>query len=252
MAVSLKVIDSKMAASDKQADKATAERAKALEAALAQIDRAFGKGSAMKLGSKQTMQGEVISTGSLGLDIALGVGGLPRGRVIEIYGPESSGKSWLAALLQERFGGILVGEYVRYFIEQNPRDTCLADIPQIARGQLEWEDQARAKRPELLILDTHLLSNILWSQTLFGACPAWLEPELLARRYDLHLLLSPEHIDWTDDGQRCQPDLEQRLAFFNATRAWLEQHQQSVQIIQGNWAERQTQAFAAVAQLLCE
>ncbi|KQM65973.1 DNA recombination/repair protein RecA [Sphingomonas sp. Leaf17] len=77
-------------------DKQTADRAKALEAALAQIDRAFGKGSAMKLGSKETMQVEVISTGSLGLDIALGVGGLPRGRVIEIYGPESSGKTTLA------------------------------------------------------------------------------------------------------------------------------------------------------------
>ena len=73
MAVSLKVIDSKMAASDKQADKATAERAKALEAALAQIDRAFGKGSAMKLGSKQTMQVEVISTGSLGSRLGVGV-----------------------------------------------------------------------------------------------------------------------------------------------------------------------------------
>ena len=85
-------------------------------------------------------------------------------KVVVLAGPESSGKSWLTALLQERFGGILVGEYVRYFIEQNPRDTCLADIPQIARGQLEWEDQARAKRPELLILDTHLLSNILWSR----------------------------------------------------------------------------------------
>nr|WP_261294758.1 recombinase RecA [Sphingomonas hylomeconis] len=84
------------AASDKAGEKAAGERAKALEAALAQIDRAFGKGSAMKLGSKQTMQVEVISTGSLGLDIALGVGGLPRGRVIEIYGPESSGKTTLA------------------------------------------------------------------------------------------------------------------------------------------------------------
>jgi nicotinamide riboside kinase len=173
-------------------------------------------------------------------------------KVVVLTGPESTGKSWLAAGLQQQFGGVRVDEYVRWFIEQNPRDTCLADIPEIARGQLQWEDQARAQKPALLILDTHLLSNMLWSQTLFGACPAWLEPELLARRYDLHLLLSPEHIDWTDDGQRCQPDLEQRLAFFNATRAWLEQHQQSVQIIQGNWAERQTQAFAAVAQLLCE
>src|SRR5438045_946077 len=68
----------------------TMDRQKALEAALAQIDRAFGKGSAMKLGSREKMEVETISTGSLGLDIALGVGGLPRGRVIEIYGPESS------------------------------------------------------------------------------------------------------------------------------------------------------------------
>ena len=71
------------------------DRQKALDAALAQIDRAFGKGSVMKLGSKETMQVEAISTGSLGLDIALGVGGLPRGRVVEIYGPESSGKTTL-------------------------------------------------------------------------------------------------------------------------------------------------------------
>ncbi len=72
------------------------DRQKALEAALAQIDRAFGKGSAMKLGSREKIEIETISTGSLGLDIALGVGGLPRGRVVEIYGPESSGKTTLA------------------------------------------------------------------------------------------------------------------------------------------------------------
>ncbi len=72
------------------------DREKALEAALAQIDRAFGKGSAMKLGQRDILEIESISTGSLGLDIALGIGGLPRGRVIEIYGPESSGKTTLA------------------------------------------------------------------------------------------------------------------------------------------------------------
>ena len=72
------------------------DREKALEAALAQIDRAFGKGSAMRLGSRETLEIEAISTGSLGLDIALGIGGLPRGRVVEIYGPESSGKTTLA------------------------------------------------------------------------------------------------------------------------------------------------------------
>src|SRR5215469_16908260 len=73
------------------------ERKRALEAALSQIDRAFGKGSVMKLGQREkAVDADAVSTGSLGLDIALGIGGLPRGRVIEIYGPESSGKTTLA------------------------------------------------------------------------------------------------------------------------------------------------------------
>jgi recombination protein RecA len=73
------------------------DRQRALEAALSQIDRAFGKGSVMKLGAKgAAVQIESVSTGSLGLDLALGIGGLPRGRVIEIFGPESSGKTTLA------------------------------------------------------------------------------------------------------------------------------------------------------------
>ena len=72
------------------------ERDKALESALSQIERSYGKGSIMKLGENSVVEVEAISTGSLGLDIALGIGGLPRGRIIEIYGPESSGKTTLA------------------------------------------------------------------------------------------------------------------------------------------------------------
>ena len=72
------------------------DKQKALEAALSQIERAFGKGSVMKLGASQQVETEVISTGSLGLDIALGIGGMPKGRIIEVYGPESSGKTTLA------------------------------------------------------------------------------------------------------------------------------------------------------------
>lgn len=76
---------------------ASMDKNKALEAALGQIDRAFGKGSVMKLGQKDNgIEIETISTGSLNLDIALGIGGLPKGRVIEVYGPESSGKTTLA------------------------------------------------------------------------------------------------------------------------------------------------------------
>ncbi|MDZ4690102.1 recombinase RecA [Terricaulis sp.] len=72
------------------------DKQKALTAALGQIDRAFGKGSVMRLGEKPVVEIEAISTGSLSLDIALGIGGLPKGRIIEIYGPESSGKTTLA------------------------------------------------------------------------------------------------------------------------------------------------------------
>jgi recombination protein RecA len=72
------------------------ERAKAIEAALAQIDKQFGKGSIMRLGSREKIDVPAIPTGSLSLDTALGVGGMPRGRVIEIFGPESSGKTTLA------------------------------------------------------------------------------------------------------------------------------------------------------------
>jgi recombination protein RecA len=77
--------------------KEEADKQRALEAALAQIDRAFGKGSVMKLGSGgKVVEIESVSTGSLGLDLALGIGGLPRGRIVEIFGPESSGKTTLA------------------------------------------------------------------------------------------------------------------------------------------------------------
>ena len=77
-------------------EKKIEEKRKALENAIANIDKQFGKGAVMKLGDNVSMNVDVISTGALGLDLALGVGGLPRGRIIEIYGPESSGKTTVA------------------------------------------------------------------------------------------------------------------------------------------------------------
>ncbi|CAA6604245.1 MAG: recombinase RecA [Alphaproteobacteria bacterium] len=77
-------------------EKDTMDRQKALDAAVSQIERAFGKGSIMKMGQKSAVEIDVIPTGSLGLDLGLGIGGLPRGRIVEIYGPESSGKTTLA------------------------------------------------------------------------------------------------------------------------------------------------------------
>src|SRR5574343_1048598 len=86
------------------------EKAKALQAALAQIEKQFGKCTIMRLGEGEVIEDiQVVSTGSLGLDIALGVGGLPRGRVIEIYGPESSGKTTLTLQVvaeMQKLGGV--------------------------------------------------------------------------------------------------------------------------------------------------
>ena len=90
-------------------EKATTERQKALDTALAQIERQFGKGSVMKMSDRANQIVEVIPTGSIALDIALGIGGLPRGRIVEIYGPESSGKTTLtlhAIANAQKAGGI--------------------------------------------------------------------------------------------------------------------------------------------------
>lgn len=171
-------------------------------------------------------------------------------KVLVLAGPESSGKSWLAAEIHRHFGGVVVAEYVRDFIEEQQRDTVYADIPAIAKGQLEREDAARATDCALVILDTHLLSNMLWSHALFGDCPVWVEKQLLVRHYDLHLLLTPEGVDWISDGQRCQPELELRQAFFLASQRWLQDHQQRYEVISGDWHSRRTQAFAAVRGLL--
>jgi len=171
-------------------------------------------------------------------------------KVLVLTGPESSGKSWLAAQIQARFGGVVVGEYVRHFIDEQQRDTCYADIAEIARGQLAWEDAARAARPPLLILDTHLLSNMLWSQCLFGDCPQWLEAELLARHYDQHLLLDPAGVPWVEDGQRCQPQLAERQAFRQACRDWLQSNGQRFCELSGDWDERCQAALKQAATLL--
>ncbi len=155
MAASLKVIDNPMALSN---DKTAGERAKALEAALAQIDRAFGKGSAMKLGSKEAMQVETISTGSLGLDIALGVGGLPRGRVIEVYGPESSGKTTLALHViaeAQRNGGTAAFVDAEHALDPIYAKKLGVDIDELIVSQPDTGEQA------LEIVDTLVRSNAI-------------------------------------------------------------------------------------------
>ena len=99
----------KVVKTDNKKEQELKEKKKSLEAAISQIDQNFGKGSVMRLGQQQALDVEAISTGSLSLDLALGIGGLPKGRIIEVYGPESSGKTTLALQVvaeAQKAGGI--------------------------------------------------------------------------------------------------------------------------------------------------
>ncbi len=122
------------------------DRKKALEAALSQIDRAFGKGSVMKLGANQKVaEIEAVSTGSLGLDIALGIGGLPRGRVIEVYGPESSGKTTLSLHIVaevQKLGGIAAFVDAEHALDVGYAKKLGVDVAELLVSQPDTGEQA--------------------------------------------------------------------------------------------------------------
>ena len=122
-----------------------ADREKALEAALAQIDRQFGKGSVMRLGSEERAPVSVIPTGSIALDVALGVGGLPRGRIIEIYGPESSGKTTLTlhaiANVQQQ-GGIAAFVDAEHALDPEYAKSLGVNIDELLVSQPDTGEQA--------------------------------------------------------------------------------------------------------------
>ncbi|MBW1639136.1 MULTISPECIES: recombinase RecA [Microbacterium] len=122
-----------------------ADRERALESALAQIDKQFGKGSVMRLGSDERAPVEVIPTGSIALDVALGVGGLPRGRIIEIYGPESSGKTTLtlhAIANVQRAGGIAAFVDAEHALDPEYAKKLGVDIDQLLVSQPDTGEQA--------------------------------------------------------------------------------------------------------------
>jgi len=121
------------------------DREKSLENALAQIDRQFGKGSVMRLGSDDRAPVEVIPTGSVALDVALGVGGLPRGRIVEIYGPESSGKTTLtlhAIANVQRAGGIAAFIDAEHALDPEYAKKLGVDIDSLLVSQPDTGEQA--------------------------------------------------------------------------------------------------------------
>ncbi|OLF16865.1 recombinase RecA [Actinophytocola xanthii] len=144
---------------------AAPDRAKALDLALAQIDKNFGKGSVMRLGDESRAPIEVIPTGSIALDVALGIGGLPRGRVVEIYGPESSGKTSLAlhaVANAQRAGGIAAFIDAEHALDPEyakalgvDTDALLVSQPDTGEQALEIADMLiRSGALDILVIDS--------------------------------------------------------------------------------------------------
>ncbi len=141
------------------------DKKKALEAALGQIERAFGKGSIMKLGESKSLEIETISTGSIGLDIALGVGGVPRGRVIEIYGPESSGKTTLALHIvaeAQKLGGVAAFIDAEHALDPIYARKLGVDVEELLISQPDTGEQAleicdtlvRSQAVDVVVIDS--------------------------------------------------------------------------------------------------
>jgi recombination protein RecA len=142
-----------------------ADREKSLNAALANIDRQFGKGSVMRLGSDERAPVEVIPTGSIALDVALGIGGLPRGRIVEIYGPESSGKTTLtlhAIANAQRAGGIAAFIDAEHALDPEYAKKLGVDIDALLVSQPDTGEQAleivdalvRSGSVDLIVIDS--------------------------------------------------------------------------------------------------
>ena len=145
---------------------ANSEKSKALQAALAQIEKQFGKGTIMRLGEGEVIEDiQVVSTGSLGLDVALGVGGLPRGRVVEIYGPESSGKTTLTlqviAQMQQQ-GGTCAFVDAEHALDVQYAQKLGVNIPDLLISQPDTGEQAleivdslvRSGAVDLVVIDS--------------------------------------------------------------------------------------------------
>src|SRR5438034_5581122 len=130
---------------DRALDRATAERGKAVAAAIQAIEKQFGTGSIMKLGSASIQAIDVIPTGSIALDLALGVGGIPRGRITEIYGPESSGKTTICQHIiaeAQRMGGVAAFVDAEHALDPLYAQRCGVNLDDLLVSQPDTGEQA--------------------------------------------------------------------------------------------------------------
>ena len=152
-------------------DRISVDRGKAIEAALANIEKKFGKGSIMRLGEREISDVPAISTTSLSLDVAVGVGGVPRGRIIEIYGPESSGKTTLALHIvaeAQKAGGVAAYIDAEHAMDADYSGKVGVDVDQLLISQPDSGEQAleiaealvRSNGVDVIVIDS--VAALIW------------------------------------------------------------------------------------------
>ena len=169
-------------------------------------------------------------------------------RRVVVTGSEASGKSTLARLLATHLQVPGSEEYARTYAEQARRPLTAADVEPIARGQIAVEDlaeqRARAEHAGLVVLDTDLVSTVVYATHYYGACPGWIVNTARQRCGDLYLLLAPD-LPWTPDGIRDRP--EHRAELHDAFRTWLHRFDARIAEIAGPGDRRLSQALQAIA-----
>ena len=172
---------------------------------------------------------------------------------VVLTGSESTGKTTLAARLAGHFGTAWSAEYAREYLERKQRETGApldeGDVEPIARGQVALEDRQARAANRLLVLDTDLVSTVVYARHYYGRCPGWIEGAARERRAALYLLLAPD-VPWHPDPQRDRGDRRAEMhALFRDTLAAF-----GAEVIEigGHWPERFKQSVAAIEPLLRE
>lgn len=165
---------------------------------------------------------------------------------IVLTGPECTGKTTLAATLAARFDAPWVPEASRRYVELVEPILSAETVEPIARLAMHLQDAALVTRPPLLVLDTDLVSTVVYARHYYGACPSWIEDEARARRADLYLLGAPD-LPWAPDGVRDRPT--QRAALFDDFARTLEGIGARVVVLRGEGEARTERAVRAVEAL---
>jgi NadR type nicotinamide-nucleotide adenylyltransferase len=166
-----------------------------------------------------------------------------------ITGPEAVGKTTLVQAVAAHFGVPWSAEYARRYAEAIARPLVAADVEPIARGQADLETTAQqaamTSGARLVVLDTDLVSTVVYAHHYYGMCPEWIVRGARERRGDLYLLLEPD-LPWVPDGIRDRP--AHRQALHGEFRTWLQRFEASMVEIRGPSPERLEQALAAIEQ----